>query len=147
MFEGIRYQAARWRQYRHDARYERLTAMRKRDGLPTDEGDFAAQRDLGSEALAERVDALYTGMLETEARRLHVPVPMRPWQTGRNEEWTRQDMTETWALTPEGIVRLRAAIRAEKRDRRESVLAWAPFVTAMTGLAGTVIGLISVLKG
>ncbi len=53
-------------------------------------------------------------------------------------------------LTPEAMTELRAAIRKERRERRETVDSWAKIIgriiTICTGLVGAIIGLVAVWK-
>ncbi len=83
---------------------------------------------------------LHTRYLLAEAHRLIVPVPS--WEDG--ESW---DEGFSNNLTKKGINDLRAAIRAEKKVRREQVLMWVPAATALTGLAGAAIGVIAAWFG
>jgi len=83
-----------------------------------------------------------------EADELHLPRP----DYGANGKWEENNppITTGYVLTPEAMVELRAAVRNEKRARRETVEWWVKiiggFITIVTGLVGALIGLISVWK-
>jgi hypothetical protein len=84
----------------------------------------------------DAVRSLHTGHLWQEANRLIVPTPPPADETAW--DWQQDDLR----LTDKGINDLRAAIRAEKKLRREVVLMWVPAISALTGLAGAAIGLV-----
>jgi hypothetical protein len=85
-----------------------------------------------------------------EAEGLYLPTPDR----GDESKWISKDdlnSFENWSvLTPEAMTELRAAIRKERRERRETVESWAKIIgtiiTICTGLVGAVIGLVAVWK-
>jgi hypothetical protein len=133
----------RLRLYRLERRLERVERDyhkryedRKRKGIGKPEDDYGLQPDwmFDTGFLSEEIENLFTNSLISEARRLRVPVPPRD----ENEWWTRQQYTRGWTLTEEGIARIRAAVRLERKERREAILAWAPLVSALTGLIGVV---------
>jgi hypothetical protein len=111
--------------------------------------DYGLQPDwyYGTGLLEEEIEHLFANSLEREARRLRVPVPPKPGGNGdENEWWSLQEFTPGgWRLTEEGTLRLRTAIRAEKKERRDAILAWAPIVSTATGLIGTVTALVLAL--
>lgn len=85
-----------------------------------------------------------------EAEGLYLPTPDRSDQS----KWISKENLNTfenWSvLTPEAMTELRAAIRKERRERREVVESWAKVVgaiiTILTGLVGAAIGLVAVWK-
>jgi len=88
-----------------------------------------------------------------EAYKLHLPTPQHTEKT-KWQEWTPEpdeesDVTKA-VLSDEGMTELRQAIRKERRERREVWEFWLKTVGAIvaicTGLAGALIGLVSVLK-
>jgi hypothetical protein len=83
-----------------------------------------------------------------EAQKLYLPTP----GPADKDKWVpKEDLNtfENWSvLTPEAMTELRAAIRKERRERREVVESWAKVVgaiiTILTGLVGAAIGLVAV---
>lgn len=62
-----------------------------------------------------------------------------------SEDW-EQGIQGSWNLTVKGIAKLREEIRREEKWRRESRQHWAAFLSALGGVIGTVIGLVSILR-
>src|SRR5947209_20489083 len=110
MFEYLRFRRSLWELER-----------RRRQASAEDEYDESIY--------ADEVSSLHTRYLWEEANRLIIPTPppadMTAWD-GR---------TDDLRLTLKGINDLRAAIRVEKKLRREEVLMWMPAIAALTGLA------------
>ncbi len=94
--------------------------------------------------LKEELEAIATNKLRKQAHRLKVPFPSPPYGSDEfeTEEWKRGIHFGEWYLKPSGHVKVRAAIRAEQKERREAWLAW---VAPATGLIGAITGLIAVL--
>jgi hypothetical protein len=86
----------------------------------------------------ESIYGAHTGFLVTQANRLIVPAPKFDDET----KWSESDTLGVRYLTPAGINELRAAIRAERKLRREALLMWLPVVGAVTGLIGAMTGLV-----
>jgi hypothetical protein len=122
MFQYLRF---RWRLWEVDRRRRRESA--------DDEYDETIYTD--------EISRLHTIHLWGQANRLIVPIPA----PGDKTAW--EDRTDDLYLTPKGINDLRAAIRAEKKQRREAVLMWVPAISALTGLAGAAIGLVAAWFG
>jgi hypothetical protein len=88
--------------------------------------------------------------LMDQAEALYLPTP----GPGDKDKWISKDDLNSFenfsVLTPEAMTSLRSAIRVERREKRESVESRAKIVgaviTILTGLVGTVIGLVAVLK-
>ena len=87
----------------------------------------------------EIVGEMHTRYLRSEARRLSVP--LKTWD---GKEFWEEGLTGTRYLNDEAINQLRAAIRAEKKSRRETVLMWVPVIGALAGLIGVATGLVAV---
>jgi hypothetical protein len=144
----IDYLRFRWELYREE-RWQRKTAAAY-------DKDIAAAKKRGEkhdkiyeiESLAhheyttfdEEITRLHTRHLMTEAHRLIIPTPA--WDD--KESWEENEYGPR-ALTRKGLNDLRAAVRAEKKVRRETILMWVPVFTAATGLAGALIGLAALL--
>ena len=97
----------------------------------------------------ELVDATIKGAISrdlvNEAENLYLPTP----DYGAGERWEQQ-LDGSYALTPEAMTELRAAIRKERRERREVIEWWVKVVGGaigiLTGLVGALIGLIAIWK-
>lgn len=91
----------------------------------------------------------YSGLLRRRARRLRVEVPPFHDEQGRiSSDYVRSGVDGTVLyLSPAGERKLRASIREEERHRSESRARIVPYITALSGLFGTLAGLAAVLKG
>jgi hypothetical protein len=80
--------------------------------------------------------------LITEAADYRVPVPAydpnSPW-------WEQAKHSMRWRLNEAGRVNLLAAIRREQRDRWEARSRLLPFIGAITGLLGVVVGILALV--
>jgi hypothetical protein len=94
-------------------------------------------------------DSILTTTLLAEARKLRVPVPSHSHD--ENEDmiedinWRYSRHFGDWLLMPNGIEFVREAIRKERRARHEMRAAWLPWLAALTGLVGTITGLLAVV--
>lgn len=94
--------------------------------------------------LQEEYETIYSRRLVNKAIRLRLPVPERPYGEGvyENENWHRAPYVGEWYLKPEGIRKLRAEIRAERKARSEQLGLW---LTLLIGLIGAATGLMAVI--
>jgi hypothetical protein len=88
----------------------------------------------------DEIYSLHTNFLIKKANRPIVPTP--DWSD--DDYWTDSRELGYRYLTAEGTIKLRAAIRAEKKLRLERILVWAPMIGAITGLVGVLTGLIAI---
>lgn len=91
-----------------------------------------------------------TRYIRRVAAKLFIPEP--PFDPKAGTDWTyAEDDSRRAHLTLDGQRRLEAQIRQEKAARSERLLRWMPqiigMVTALTGVMGAAIGLISILHG
>jgi hypothetical protein len=86
----------------------------------------------------------FTRKLVRVARSLRVSVPARPFGDDDSEHWILSQTNGDWYLTESGIGQVRDAIRSEARWRREQRSHYLAWVSAITGLLGTLTGLIAV---
>lgn len=94
----------------------------------------------------EEEDAYVTKQLLKKARSLRVPVPHRYNEDkSESEHWYEGHYTGGWYLTNRGISSLREEIRREQKARHEIRAQWIVWVTALTGLVGTITGLVALL--
>jgi hypothetical protein len=126
--------ARAWRQAKKNRK-----SQQERDDLALDEMHLIEIDD-------ENIVQLMSEYLQTQARKLYLPVPEFS-TTG--DRWERSHVTGRYRLTPSAILALRSAIRAEKKERSEHIRAWiaiiAPIITALTGLTGGLIGLLALI--
>jgi hypothetical protein len=89
-----------------------------------------------------------SGSLIDEADKLHLPRP----HPSDDDKWEERPTGTSFGdvLTLEAMTDLRATIRREKRERRETVEWWVKtlggIIGIITGLVGALIGLVSVWK-
>jgi len=99
------------------------------------------------QALDEEIDDKNTQELERQALRMQIPVPPRFNSDGElTADWYRGPLKGAVCLTSEGINKLRAAVRAERKARMEMRASWLPWLTGIMGTVGTITGLIAVMK-
>ena len=90
--------------------------------------------------IRDEIDTLVTGHLCSRATELFVPLPDRKAESFWRE---RHPHSGRYVLTPEGIARIRAAIRQEKREWREPLVTLLPL---LIGLIGAICALITIIK-
>ena len=95
----------------------------------------------------ELEDSFLTSNLLQKARRLRVPIPYIKNSDGTESDlWHEGRQTGGWYLSTAGIRRLRQEIRQELKDRHESRSRYLVWLTALTGIIGSVTGLVAVLQ-
>ncbi|MDO9478326.1 MAG: hypothetical protein Q7L07_16575 [Pseudohongiella sp.] len=93
----------------------------------------------------EEIDYLITRKILKEARRLKIPLPeFDVDENGDGESWERGSQTGMYYLTSSGYSHLREKIRSEKRSQVEFHNIRISWIVSLTGLIGTIIGLIAV---
>jgi hypothetical protein len=90
--------------------------------------------------LDDEIAALQTKFLVKAAERTLLPVPTFDVD---GPEWQEASTTGRWHLSVEARAALRRNLRVESKERWELWYRWIPLVT---GLLGTLIGLVSVFK-
>jgi hypothetical protein len=126
-------------------------AKAKNEGVLIDNWLDKNYRDLRHLDYSRR--ELISDSILNEAYRLHLPTPQHTAKA-KWQEWTPEPDEDPGVTKPvlsdEGMTELRQAIRKERRERREVWEFWfkaiGAIVTICTGLAGALIGLISVLR-
>jgi hypothetical protein len=83
---------------------------------------------------------LTTAHLLEQARRLQLPIP----DFDDEKYWTESEIFGGKQLTTEGVTKLRADIRMERKARWDF---YSGHITLLIGLLGAIIGVVSVLKG
>lgn len=96
----------------------------------------------------EDEDSYLTRKLLSEARRLRVSIPHRTTSEGnKSDYWYTGRYTGGYYLTDEGITALRSEIRNERKARHEERAKWVVWLSATTGLIGTITALVALLIG
>lgn len=94
----------------------------------------------------ELEDSYLTSELLRQARRLRVPIPyIRSSDGTESDLWYEGRQTGGWYLTSTGVRSLRQEIRQELKDRHESNSRFLVWITALTGIIGSITGLVAVL--
>lgn len=121
------------------------------------EVEFARKRPVGADRvreirdkwnmeylmLEEEYEDIYSRKLVRKAHRLRVPVPRRPPDnTASNEHWMWAGTIGRWHLSTDGVIAVRAAIRAQQKARLDLV---SPWLGSLIGLVGAITGLVAVL--
>lgn len=94
----------------------------------------------------EEEDEYVTQQLLDKARKFRVPIPHRfnPDNT-ESDHWYEGHYTGQWYLTFVGVSALRNEIRKEQKARHEIGTRWVVWLSGLTGLVGSVTGLIALL--
>lgn len=102
-------------------------------------------RDFELRIIQEDRESLYTLKLLKKASRLKVPVPEHYDENKNKTDYWKQGSFGSIYLTKKGIKRLREEIREEEKwyiEKRAHYIKW---VTALTGIIGTLTGLIAII--
>lgn len=97
------------------------------------------------EMIDAEIDDNVTSRLLNDARKLHVAKPNVFLDDHKTltDFWYESHITGGRYLTPQGVSAIRAEIRNELKWRRDSRVHYMTFITTITGLIGSSIGLIS----
>jgi len=101
--------------------------------------ESAEQHDV--ETNEDKIARLQSTYLRSKAERLLLPVPEF---SPRSEKWEMFRHHEHYRLTRGAMLELRAAIRAEQKERSELVRSW---LTGLTGALGALAGVLAVILG
>jgi hypothetical protein len=96
----------------------------------------------------EHAEVLRTVQLERRARRLGIEIPPKPGpNVDDNAKWFYNNVTGEFTFAPKGELEITREIRKEEIERLQFKMRWvSQIVIPITGLIGTIIGLISVLR-
>jgi outer membrane lipopolysaccharide assembly protein LptE/RlpB len=145
-----------WLHYRRDLRrhlsqrrqiqkrYFTLAKQAEKEGKKTDEiFEILGHRDQEILSVDEQIREAETSYLYEVAYRLRIPVP----DYSKNELWTNSIRTHRRLLSETALADFRAAIRKEQNERWQLLELRLKIVmglaTALTGVMGTLIGLIA----
>ena len=126
----------------------RISTEARKQKTPKLEEEWWSEHSFDFDFIDWEISSIITRDLLRQAQKLQLPIP-----TPKDEDkWEPAEDTPPGYrfLSPIGIAEVRAAIRKEKRERREAVAWWvkmiATLVGAFTGIIGALIGLIAILK-
>jgi hypothetical protein len=147
MFAYLQFRWKLWRveRWRKDAaaKFDKeIVDARKRGAKGNEIYEIESNAHHEDRMLDEDVYRLHTRYLFAEAHRLVIPTA----KFHEKESW-EDGPTGARHLTLAAINELRAAIRTEKKVRRELLLIWVPAIAGLTGLAGALTGLVSIWFG
>ena len=154
MFEGARYQVRLWRLQKEKRRLRASYATENNalEGRWREAGTAPEKRlqelqeltDLEIHqimAVDEKISRLQTTYLLEQAERYLLP---RPFNIDTEDaSWERANISAQYHLKDAALAELRSAVRRERKERGERWKSWIPL---LTGLAGAIIGIISVWK-
>ena len=110
------------------------------------EGDMLHKWKEDFDFVNEQTDGLLSRQLIREAYKLDIPTP--PYSD--KLRWKRGEMTGEYILANDARHEFRSLIRREKLHRSELKREWfkvvGPFIAALTGLIGALIGLVALLQ-
>lgn len=121
--------------------YKQEKEQARRDKKSSDEIAEIEQRAwFEQELVDDEIESLESRYLIESAERLILPIPMF---SKDSDAWRQSSQLGLNLLTRKGMATLRSTIRAERKERREAKMIW---VAAITGILGTLTGLIAVWK-
>ena len=94
--------------------------------------------------LEDEIGNLQHRHLWQQAGRYLIPLPEH--DRGEKGVWEESRITEWWRLTRPELVKLRSAIRSERKERFEAWVRWTPIISAQTGLMGLVVAFLALLR-
>ena len=135
-----------WERTRLDKAYARSIADARKakdtEKVESLERDHRFEIDLHD----EEEDGYITRKLLSKARRLKVPIPHRYNEDkSESEHWYEGQHTGRWYLTTRGVAAIRDEIRKELKARHEARSQWVFWLTALTGVIGSLTGLVALL--
>lgn len=144
MIEHFKYRVKLAMLYRQRARLSAAYAddirKAKKDDKPQ-EDIYSIERDseFETDMIDEEIVILATDNLVEEARRRFIPIP----PIGSNGMWEQcNKMSNRHVLTNQGISHIRSLLRTERKEQVELAVMVA---TVLTGIIGTITGLIAVI--
>ncbi len=108
----------------------------------TEKNDDAEQTEVSSmfaetDLLDEKIRKIWHNYLIENADKLLIPYPK---YVEESKGWVRSEISGDWTLTEEALAKLSGEVRRERRERIEMVFLWP---SALVGLLGGVMGIIS----
>ncbi|HTT98018.1 MAG TPA: hypothetical protein VMF58_08205 [Rhizomicrobium sp.] len=95
---------------------------------------------------ADAIEHLKSQWLLHNARKNDLPVPPLPGWGHRNDDWYSSPVTQSPILTERARADLRASIWDLDKQKWDRWSRWVPLLSGVTGLLGTIIGLIAAVS-
>ena len=135
-----------WERTRLDKSYAKLIASARKakdkDKVESLQRDHRFEIDLHD----EEEDEFITRKLLSKARRLRVPIPHRHNEDKTESEyWYEGHYSGRWYLATKGVIAIRDEVRRELKARHEARSHWVFWLTALTGVIGSLTGLVALL--
>lgn len=139
-------QEMRWRHQERSLHKFYAPLLAKAKGVERE----SLHQELGSELweLERERNGDRDSKLTEKARRYDIPIPRKIEKDGLWQEFDQG----FWLLTDQGVYHLKKAIQDEQmqrltlyKARLDLIVGWTPFITALIGLTGALIGLSAVL--
>lgn len=145
MIDSLKFKIDLWRL--HKLKAKACSAYVKNLALARAEGKKKEDiRSLESSALFEEdmineeISILVTSYLTSKATKYFIAIPEHNVE-GMWEQCNK--ISNQFVLTNTGISTLQSSLRAEARERRDLII---PYISVITGIIGTAIGLVAALK-
>jgi predicted SAM-dependent methyltransferase len=122
---------------------EAMKGARERKASSEELDRIAHEHHFEHQVAEDELYKLQSGHLIRVANRLMVPVP--PFKT-KDGAWMESSIRGGWHLTPEAMHDLRAAIRAERKARREEWTVWVSLLALTVGVLSSLTALVAVWK-
>lgn len=145
MTDFIKYRIALWRLLKQKEKIrfayaKEISTAHKEGKKPDDIRALEASAWFEEQMLNEEISLLVTAHWISKATKHFITIPSRATEG----MWEQCDkISERFVLTNAGISALRSALRAEIKERRDLVL---PYILALTGIIGTLTGLVAILR-
>lgn len=132
-----KFKAAEWEKFsRRVARITETDPRHRYDEESSLHSDYSAISDQYDDEI-QQITSIY---FLKQAERLLIPKP--PFST-KGPDWMESQITGLYRLAPDALHELRSRVRIEWKERREVSFMW---LAAVTGIIGTLTGLVSVLR-
>lgn len=121
----------------------------KKDPAPDAVSSLLGSYSEVERAMAEALDELDTDALLRTAIKFQIPYPLPPGRGESSPYWYRPEShigKRRSVFNREGMAHVRAQIRAERKAKVEAWTMYVPIISALTGLGGIAIALVTVLK-
>ncbi len=107
-----------------------------REQIDSLSADYRFETDMLDDEIALTITKFWV----SKAEGLFLPIPERD----DNALWAETtQIPDRRVLTPKGVTMVRSQVRAERKAQMET---WLPLLAAVTGLIGTLIGFVAILK-
>lgn len=139
MFEWLKYRWRLGKLIKECERVERIYSKAISNAKDEEKDSIRSEAGSALEPINVKINCLKSGRLCNIANRLTVPIP----EIQNKTFWESSYYTSSYYLTTEGINEVRKRIRQERKDCCDLMLPW---ITAIVGILGALIGLVAVFK-